>query len=486
MSEISFLRDQDRTRLVIPVGETDGYSLRMMEKRSFTGLMPVEILSLNGESYCCYDVSGAVSLENRCKAFRPGGDDIDSLFEGYAAVCSELEDYLMDASGILMEPGYVFYDMGRECYRFVLDPSGGGGGSGELLTFLTDRVDPKDDAAVSFVYGLCEMSMADEHFSLLPAVESMNRRRISGEGVTFSDAVPVNNKDSLFGLGFDIPDYDEEPETGIEQNSEKAISRIYLISAVVGILGLVGAAFLYLTFEMEMDELCVTAACAAVMFAVTLYSLKMISEEKKAVSRRNKKGSEKSKHIQENKDELPDTALDTGGDEVSPEKTMEDQTDQTETENAETGTEDEDEIQSSSRLKELLMRQQAPEPSQPSPERDYYKDYAMEERTVLFTDNKPPEEYTLYSLDGTSPPISLDKLPAIAGKIQGLSDIVLSDASVSRLHARFDKEDGMVTVTDLDSTNGTFVNGRRLKANETSFLRSGDELRLGILDFCMR
>lgn len=56
------------------------------------------------------------------------------------------------------------------------------------------------------------------------------------------------------------------------------------------------------------------------------------------------------------------------------------------------------------------------------------------------------------------------------------SDIVLNDPSVSRTHAVVEIAAGRATLRDLDSTNGTFLNGRRIRA-ET--LRDGDEVQLG-------
>jgi Protein of unknown function (DUF3662)/FHA domain len=56
------------------------------------------------------------------------------------------------------------------------------------------------------------------------------------------------------------------------------------------------------------------------------------------------------------------------------------------------------------------------------------------------------------------------------------SEIVLVDASVSRHHAVVEIEAGVPFVRDLDSTNGTFVNGRRVKVMA---LRDGDELLFG-------
>ena len=56
------------------------------------------------------------------------------------------------------------------------------------------------------------------------------------------------------------------------------------------------------------------------------------------------------------------------------------------------------------------------------------------------------------------------------------AEIVLLDPSVSRAHAIVEIKRGAAIVRDLGSTNGTFVNGRRV---EREGLRDGDELRFG-------
>lgn len=62
--------------------------------------------------------------------------------------------------------------------------------------------------------------------------------------------------------------------------------------------------------------------------------------------------------------------------------------------------------------------------------------------------------------------------------------IVLHDVSVSRIHAKISRlADGRVTVEDLRSSNGTFVNDRRV---ETQELSHGDRLRFGTVAFAFQ
>jgi hypothetical protein len=59
------------------------------------------------------------------------------------------------------------------------------------------------------------------------------------------------------------------------------------------------------------------------------------------------------------------------------------------------------------------------------------------------------------------------------------AQVVVDDAQVSRRHAECRLQAGQWFIHDLGSANGTFVNGRRLAADEMLPLRAGDRLRLG-------
>ena len=56
------------------------------------------------------------------------------------------------------------------------------------------------------------------------------------------------------------------------------------------------------------------------------------------------------------------------------------------------------------------------------------------------------------------------------------ADFILDVALVSRLHCRLTAADDQLEVVDLKSTNGTFVNGKRVNKAK---LAKGDRLRIG-------
>lgn len=67
------------------------------------------------------------------------------------------------------------------------------------------------------------------------------------------------------------------------------------------------------------------------------------------------------------------------------------------------------------------------------------------------------------------------------GRDPALVDFSVEDDLVSRRHTRFIWADGKVQIEDLNSTNGTFVNGRQLNAFAPGSLHVGDIVRIGNL-----
>ncbi len=57
-----------------------------------------------------------------------------------------------------------------------------------------------------------------------------------------------------------------------------------------------------------------------------------------------------------------------------------------------------------------------------------------------------------------------------------VNELVIDSERVSRLHAVVTVDDAFATITDLDSRNGTFVNGARVQSQT---LMNGDSIRIG-------
>jgi len=83
-------------------------------------------------------------------------------------------------------------------------------------------------------------------------------------------------------------------------------------------------------------------------------------------------------------------------------------------------------------------------------------------------------------------PVTIAYYPFLLGKQEDLVDYVLREETVSRLHVRIDRAGEEYFLTDLNSTNGTTVNGRKLETNETVKLSIGDQVGIARLSFYFR
>jgi FOG: FHA domain len=62
----------------------------------------------------------------------------------------------------------------------------------------------------------------------------------------------------------------------------------------------------------------------------------------------------------------------------------------------------------------------------------------------------------------------------LIGKKKDAVDGWIKARGISRIHGKISKEDGIYYLMDLNSTNGTFLNGGRLEVNEKARIRQGD------------
>ena len=75
------------------------------------------------------------------------------------------------------------------------------------------------------------------------------------------------------------------------------------------------------------------------------------------------------------------------------------------------------------------------------------------------------------------PDIMLKNRSNIIGKVREAVDVCIDGQGISRIHAKLAFSDGNCFLTDLGSTNGTYVNGSRIEQGERHQLEEGDEVR---------
>lgn len=65
------------------------------------------------------------------------------------------------------------------------------------------------------------------------------------------------------------------------------------------------------------------------------------------------------------------------------------------------------------------------------------------------------------------------------GRLPERADMVIPVATVSGLHARIQKKGDSLLVTDLDSTNGTFIDEKRLRSGVVAVASPGSRITFG-------
>ena len=90
--------------------------------------------------------------------------------------------------------------------------------------------------------------------------------------------------------------------------------------------------------------------------------------------------------------------------------------------------------------------------------------------------------WVLKTPEGTEPALTFRLLPGSMKTVGRAprADFVVDASLVSRVHCRLSAGAEEIVVEDLDSTNGTFVNGRRIHKRGSA--RAGDRIGIGRVD----
>ena len=85
--------------------------------------------------------------------------------------------------------------------------------------------------------------------------------------------------------------------------------------------------------------------------------------------------------------------------------------------------------------------------------------------------------------DGKSRPLHLEQSTITFGRSKENTVPLLNDKKISRKHAKIEKAGPVWKITDLDSGNGTKVNGLRIDVHE---LAIEDQIKIGDIELVVR
>lgn len=452
MVEAKYFRDYRHSYMILQCRQEEvdrSYQYKILTSDKIKEILKCSLRYVNGRTYFYYDISSRTTLESIYRGRKMSFEQVKDLLGQLYGIYSKLGTYLMEESNLVLLPEYIYYDLSEQKYIGLYYPdyeSEVANPYEPLMDYLLEHIDGKDERLADCMYRIYEMS-EEAYFSLEDALQMLGGREEKEAAVIRTEvwetkeetvATPQPEVD-LSGLY----EYHEKREEPVKKKSP-----FYMILGAVSLLGIIGAMGIYYYYELSQKEILMLLGCVSLMGFCLVISLG-------SSLRTGDKGHKKQEGTKIQIDNLSESYL------------------------------PEEETVS---LENVLRKDM--DLSMAFPDREY-DESESEDREVcgntVFFDSAQMAEHKLYALDRKNKQhIELNRFPYTVGKMAGCVDCVLGDDSISRIHARFEKEGDSIRMTDMNSTNGTFKNGLRMQPQETVEIEPGDEIRFGNLNYCYR
>lgn len=430
--KVIYKRELNHSYMVLPCQGKDmagRYDYRIMQHNRIGKLLSCSLRYLDGEELLYYEITSRQPLSRLYENRKMKATDLERVIRETAAAQAQLGEYMLDESGLLLEEEVIFADVETGELYFAFYPGGLQTGKqyAELADFFLEHIDHGQEQAVNLAYEFYKLSKADYFVlsSFLPFLEKeMAALKQTGQGKE---------------RGWDLPQ-------GYTEGSGRSVGTGYLENG--NSRGNVGA-----RVASPDDE-----------WSAVLRKSENTSEPGTAGQRSALTGVS-----YQDFEYASDTAIESEEQEAEYKPWWKRLFSRFHKSRASGG---EREELSVDRIDQMVWD---------SYEQQLYENGSQE--TVYFADldSMPEQTGVLYCLNaqGKAQKILLQELPITVGKLSGRVSVVLSDRSVSRIHARLEGYGGRVSVRDLNSRNGTSVNGHKLAPNESVQLQEGDMVCFG-------
>ncbi len=431
MDDISYKRELNHNYMVIRSGGgdlSDRFEYRMMTENRIGKLLPCRQRQLDGESWLYYDISSLQPVKRLYESRKLDLHELGRIVHAVADIQEDLGEYLMDEQGLLLNADMLFTDIETEELYFCYDPGHQDAGRryAELADFFLENVDHGQEPAVNAAYQFYKMTKSD-HFvlsSFLPYLEKELTHSASRTDPYERAGAAAWQNDPQES----VPARNPLQETASVRNPfrEAAPARNPSKEAF--------PARGPLKENASARNLFRDAASARTppQEAAPPSGNMPASKRRRPAFRLFRKRKQKLSRSEAGSGQA-------GGRQEWPSQVWD------------------------SYVEQL--------------------DLTGSGETVYFADldgpARAPRGIPCLWEEGSDRFFPLDDLPVTVGKLKGKAGILLTDSSVSRLHARFEAAGSGLLIRDLNSRNGTLVNGRKLSPDETAELKEGDALQFG-------
>lgn len=105
--------------------------------------------------------------------------------------------------------------------------------------------------------------------------------------------------------------------------------------------------------------------------------------------------------------------------------------------------------------------------------------FGEDDETQFFDETSALSISFCWEEDGNTRRRVIDRFPILIGKKYEEVDLCISDASVSRLHAKITNKGNDIYVEDLGSTNGTYIDERKVESHKEQLIMPTSQIRFG-------
>ena len=449
-----YKRDVSHNYLILREEEkvnTASYQVRMLTGNVIPSILKCRLQGLDGNFLFYYDITSRQSLSSFYEQRKFHSSDLHMLFGGFIRVMEEMAEFLMNTDQLLLCPEYIFLDIEKKEVKFCCLPDYHHPVQEqfrELTEYLLPRLDHEDPAAVSMGYGVYRKAM-ETGFQLEHIKEAIYQNRDTSEKGSRENAQEQEDvPDCADSTGKQVwtENDDREISADAENNesikstekdrekSEKEWSGALLCIASAGIL-LILLVLRYMGYFPGIPTEAVFGA--AILLLVLGAFLSWTAEKKKQKKQMSAQWRQK-------------VQRELAGEER--------------------------------KQKEKVA---VSDRRDPTAEKSQERDYEISERedtenygeTVVLSAGQTEGPASLVSREpGELATIYLDRDLMVIGKMENAADAVISLPTVSRVHAKIRKVDEEYYLSDLNSRNGTSVNGRLLKTGEEYQLQDEDQV----------
>jgi hypothetical protein len=499
--EVEYRKDIRHNYMVITEEEQpkELYCIRMLENQALAGVLPLQQHFMDNKILYYYDITGKQSMQHLFAKISLSYEQLKQLMSDLLSTMGLAYEHLLPEDDFIINAEYIYIDVVTNdpslCFLSGYRQDSRGQISG-LLEYLMNKVDYNDKEAVLLVYRLYAISKEDgytfahmnEVLHKSMKVETPTKVKATETGLQAHESAAYESGTGMTkGPGplekqkeFDIDDIPVVMEK-LEEEAEVSYypRTTYILTGICGLAGILililgfTSGILYNTYR-EQIEYSKLIGLLLILLCAEGYLMRRLWNKENMLTRIVTK-SEYIDPRQEYRASLP--VKKNKEENMGSEKLRVDSTQLTKREYslwkdfAHTSEKviDYDEIKAVHKKEETIM----PEDYNP---------------TCLLSDTLEQPEVTtkilLKSLDEEQySSIWIEEFPFFIGKLRKNVDYYLEKSVVSRYHAKLTKEEDKYYITDLNSTNGTFVNEGLLTSYEKKEIILGDRIALANLSF---